>query len=155
MDDRCPRKLKQPPTHFCPLAVARLRYRDGIKDDSKRKKELTEPKDAPGCPWAVRSHQHGYCFFKLLEDPQNPEKFTDSQIAHMIGVSEEAVKKIADRVLKKAANIKAFKEIKETHGDGPLVEERLIDGYEDQLNDLSGITITSVAEGEVKLEEDT
>lgn len=154
MDERCPRKLKHPPEHFCPLAVARLRYRDGIKDDPKRKKELVEPKDAPGCPWAVRSHQHGYCFFKLNEDLKASEKFTDAQIAHMIGVPEAAVKKIADRVLRKAANIKAFKEIKETHGDGPLVEERPVDGYEDQLNDLSGITITSVAEGEVKLDED-
>lgn len=154
MDDRCPRKLKQPPAHFCPLAVARLRYRDGIKDDPKRKKELNEPKDAPGCPWAIRSHAHGYCFFKLMMDPTTPEKFTDAQIAHMEGLPEPAVKKIADKCLKKAANIKAFKEIKETHGDGPLVEERLIDGYEDSLNDLSGITITSVAEGEVKSDED-
>jgi hypothetical protein len=154
MDKRCPRNLKQPPQHFCPLAVARLRWRDAVKDDPRHKRELSEPKDAPGCPWAVRSHEHGYCFFALNQSPNAPEKFTDSQIAHLEGIPEAAVKKIADKAIKKSAQMKVFKEIRETHKDGPLVIERPIDGYEDQLNDISGISISSDGESEVKSESD-
>ncbi len=148
MDRRCPRKLNTLPQEFCPAAVARLRWREQLG----REPTEDEERSAPGCPWAVRSHEHNFCFFKAYSEDR--EKLTDSQIAHMLGVTEITVKKTADRALRKAANVKELKEMKELYGDQSIVEERLVDPHEDQLNDLSGLTISSVAEDEVKLDEE-
>lgn len=149
MDKRCPRKLKEPPNYFCPLAVQRLRWRE---KQTKEPKE-NEERSAEGCTWAIRSHEHMFCFFKLISS-QNQEKLTDSQIAHMLGVTEATVKKVADRAVKKLACMKEFREMKEMYGSDPIVEDRPVDAYEEHLNDMSGISISSVAEDEVKLEED-
>ena len=148
MDYRCIRKLKTPPQEFCPAAVARLRWREQLGKEPSEEEE----KSAPGCPWAVRSHEHSFCFFKAYD--QDHEKLTDSQIAHMLGVSEPTVKKTADRAIRKISNFPALKEMKELYGNESIIEERLVDQYEDQYNDLSGVTITSVTEEEpVKIEE--
>jgi hypothetical protein len=157
MDPRCPRKLNTPPKEFCPMAVARLKWRAEWQPKKVKGKWQTEPSEeeennAPGCPWAVNSHEASFCFFKAYS--QDREKLTDSQIAHMLGVSEPTVKKTADKAIQKAAESPALKEMKDLYGSESIVEERLVDVYEDQLNDLSGLSVGTVAEDEVKLDEE-
>ena len=149
MDKRCPRKLKTSPNEFCPAAVHRLRWREQLGREPTEEEELS----APGCPWAVRSHEHSFCFFKAYSEER--EKLTDSQIAHMLGVSEVTIKKTATKAEKKLANYKPFKELKELYGTESIITGRPTDPYEDQLMDLSGISITAVtSEEEVKIEEE-
>lgn len=149
MNNRCPRKLKTPPKEFCPSAVHRLRWREQLGREPTEEEE----RSAPGCPWAVRSHEHSFCFFKAYS--QDREKLTDSQIAHMLGVAEVTVKKTASRAERKVANYAPLREMKELYGDESIIEERLVDAHEDRLNDLSGLTITSVTEDEpVKVDEE-
>jgi hypothetical protein len=147
LDSRCIRKLKTSPKEFCPSAVHRLRWREQLGREPTEEEELS----APGCPWAVRSHEHNFCFFKAYD--QDREKLTDSQIAHMLGVSESTVKKTAIRAEKKVANYQPLKELKELYGDESIIDDRLVDPYEDHLNDLSGISISSVAD-EVPIKSD-
>lgn len=159
MDKRCPRKLNTPPQSFCPMAVARLKWRAEWQPKKIKGKLQTEPSEeeennAPGCPWAVNSHENGFCFFKAYE--YHKEKLTDSQIAHMLGVSEPTVKKTADKGIYKASQSPALKELKELYGDEAIIKERLVDCYEDQYIDMSGLSVSSVDDGTiVKPEDDT
>lgn len=147
MDRRCPRKIKTPPKEFCPAAVHRLRWREQLGREPTEEEE----RSAPGCPWAIRSHEHNFCFFKAYD--QDREKLTDSQIAHMLGVSEPTVKKTANRAEKRMANYGPLKEMKELYGSESIIQERPVDPHEDRFNDLSGLTVASVApEEEVKAE---
>jgi hypothetical protein len=138
MDSRCLRKLKTLPKEFCPAAVHRLRWREQLGREPSEEEE----RSAPGCPWAVRSHEHSFCFFKAYAESR--EKLTDAQIAHLIGVSESTVKKTALKAEKKLAAYKPFKELKQVFGSDSIIEERLIDPYEEHINDFSGLTVTSV-----------
>lgn len=138
------------------MAVARLKWRAEWQPKKVKGKWQTEPSEeeennAPGCPWAINSHEASYCFFKAYSEHR--EKLTDSQIAHMLGVSESTVKKTAERALYKAGQVPALKEIKDQYGDEAIIEERLVDCYEDQLNDLSGLSVGSSDE-EVKPEDE-
>jgi len=73
----------------------------------------------------------------------------------MLGVAEVTVKKTASRAERKVANYAPLREMKELYGDESIIEERLVDAHEDRLNDLSGLTITSVTEDEpVKVDEE-
>jgi hypothetical protein len=151
MDKRCPRKLNTPPKEFCPMAVARLKWRAQWQPKKIKGKWQTEPSEeeennAPGCPWAVNSHDASFCFFKAYSEDR--EKLTDSQIAHMLGVSEPTVKKTADRAIQKAAQDPVLKEVKEYYGSESVVQERLLDVYEDQLNDLSGLSVSTMTDDE-------
>jgi len=140
------------------MAVARLKWRAEWQPKKVKGKWQTEPSEeeennAPGCPWAVNSHENSFCFFKAYE--YHKEKLTDSQIAHMLGVSEPTVKKTADKGIYKASQTPCLKELKELYGDEAIINERLVDCYEDQLNDLSGLSVSSASEEEtVKLEDE-
>lgn len=144
MDARCLRKLKSPPKEFCPAAIARLRWRDQLEHEPSEEEE----RSAPGCGFAIRSHESSFCFWKSYE--YNREKLTDSQIAHMLGISEATIKKVGDRALKKSLQYKPFKELKEMYGDETIIEERLVDPNEDRLIDLSGLTVSRAAEDDSK-----
>lgn len=144
MDSRCVRRLKKLPQEFCPAAVARLRWREEFDVGAgNKKKEPTEQDEAnaPGCPWAVKSHKDMFCFFKAIANCD--ESYTDAQIAHLLGLKEITIKRIRKRAMAKIADHKELKEMKDLYEGGPIVEEKLYDPYEDQLNDMSGLSIGS------------
>jgi len=140
MDSRCIRRLKTPPQEFCPAAIARLRWQDQLGREPTEEDE----KNAPGCPWSIRNHEHNYCFFKAYSE--NREELINSQIAHMLGVSEATIKKTYDKAIRKASQVPAIKQIKELYAGEQIIHGRLVDPNEDRLNDLSGIAIASMSE---------
>ena len=115
MDNRCPRKLKQQPEQWCPLAVQRLkalRHAD---------KELTEDEEAnlPGCPWAVNHQMANYCFFKLIaEHMPDSRTLSTMEIAHFNTISTDTVQKTEKRAVAKMKDSRAFEDIEELYSDG-------------------------------------
>lgn len=138
MDCRCIRKLKKPPEEFCPEAVYRLRWREALGKEPTEREELA----AVGCPWAIRNQEYMFCFFKAISEER--EQLVDSQIAHMLGISEITVRKTRERALNKLSNMKEFKEIAKLYINEPIIEDRLVDPYEDQLSDTRSISIDSI-----------
>jgi hypothetical protein len=140
MDCRCPRGLRRVPKVFCPLAVARLRWMEGLG------REPTEDEEevAPGCPWSIRNHSASFCFFKFMENIEEP--LTESQISHQLCLSEHSIKKSKDIALCKLAKTEVFAEIRETHDNCPLVDDRLVDPYEADYQDMSTKYETPVSE---------
>jgi hypothetical protein len=87
-----------------------------------------------------------------MKDP--PESMTDAQVAHQLGLSESTIKKIRDKALAKLSSMKVFKEIKALHGSEALVEERLIDPYEDSYYDVSKVSVLEISEEEAPSSDD-
>lgn len=118
---KCPRKLESLPTEWCPLAVLRL------KTLRSAKKELSEAEEAklPGCAWAIDDQMSGYCWFvyEAYNMPENP--ISDIDIAAMLHVSVDTVKKTADSAMQKIRSIKEIKEIKRLHSEEPVVSDGL------------------------------
>ena len=109
MDPRCPRRLKELPCEYCPLAVLRLKV---LRNNNK---EFTEEEEAtlPGCPWAINHQMSNYCFFKYTKDYLNNPP-SDKEIAHMNNISVETVKAVEKEALDK---IKEFKIVKDMSDD--------------------------------------
>lgn len=125
MDKRCPRKLDEQPTSWCPLAVLRL------KSLRNAGKELTEEEEnkLPGCPWAVNHQMANYCFFNYMSQFLDDDKLpSDTEIAHLMNISQESVKKIQKAAIEKIRNIKEFKQIKDAYGDEAVVPDKSHDG---------------------------
>ncbi len=118
MDKRCPRKLDEQPTSWCPLAVLRLKAlrNAGVELSEKDENML------PGCPWAINHQVANYCFFnymtQFLDDNKLP---SDTEIAHLMNISQDTVKKIQKAALEKIRNVKEFKQIKDTYGDESII----------------------------------
>jgi len=138
MDRRCPRKLKNPPQEFCPSAIQHLRWRESLGREPTEHEEIS----APGCKWSIRSHGDMFCFFKSISYEKDP--LTDTQIAHLIGLSEPTVKKTRDKALSKLANMREFKEMAELYEGEAIVVERQVDPYEDSLSDMTNISSSAV-----------
>lgn len=113
------------------MAVARLRWLEELGRDPTPEEEAT----GPGCPWAVKNHAAMFCFFKLMENSEEP--FTEAQVAHMLSISETVVKKTREGAIKKMANHWTFEEMRELFAGEPIVVERELDPYESQYNDWS------------------
>jgi hypothetical protein len=111
MDNRCPRQLEEVPDTWCPLAVLRLK---SIRNAGQ---ELSEEEEAklPGCPWAVDHQLANYCFFKYIKAP------SDMEIASLLNVSTETVKKIEKIALGKMREDDAFSNMQSN--DEPVVKE--------------------------------
>lgn len=120
MDSRCPRLLEQMPESWCPLAVLRLK---AIRNAGR---ELTEEEEAllPGCPWAIDHQLAHYCFFKYLTEFTSEKQVSDIELAALLNVSVDTVKKIEKTALSKMRNHETLSELK---GDGPIVEDKEID----------------------------
>lgn len=118
MDSRCPRKLKQCPKTFCPLAVQRL------KALRFANRELTEEEEAklPGCPWAISSQVNNYCFFNFLQS-ESDSQLSDIEIAHLTSVSVETVKQTESAALEKLRKDEVFEELAELHASGDMYKE--------------------------------
>lgn len=108
MDPRCPRKLKELPCEFCPLAVLRLKALRNSED------ELTEDEEnkLPGCPWAVNHQMSNYCFFNYVTDYLSNIP-SDKEIAHMNNVSVETVKDTTKSAVNKVKDFELIKDLKD------------------------------------------
>ena len=118
MDERCPRRLEEMPEDWCPLAVMRLK---AIRNAGR---ELTEEEEAllPGCPWAVDHQLAHYCFFEYLTKFTSEKSVSDIELAALLNVSVDTVKKIEKQALTKMREHKSFSSLK---ADGePLVPDR-------------------------------
>ena len=117
MDNRCPRRLEEMPDSWCPLAVLRLK---AIRNAGR---ELTEDEEAllPGCPWAIDHQLAHYCFFQYLTTYTTEKSVSDIELAALLNVSVETVKKIEKTALQKMRDHKSFSDLK-SNGE-PVVGE--------------------------------
>ena len=120
MDRRCPRKLKEQPTSWCPLAVLRLK---ALRNAGK---ELTEEEEnkLPGCPWAINHQMANYCFFNYMSQFLDENSLpSETEVAHLLNVSQDTVKKIQKSAIDNIRNVEEFKQIKEAYGDEQIVDD--------------------------------
>lgn len=127
MDGRCPRKLGTHPDSWCPLAVLRLK---NIRNASK---ELTEEEESklPGCPWAINHQLANYCFFKYMNEFGEDAPPTDSDIAHMLNVSVDTVKKTQKNAIEKMRSSKNFADIIDSNkgSSSPIMPDNDVDSF--------------------------
>lgn len=117
MDKRCPRKLDEMPDSWCPLGVMRLK---AIRNAGR---ELTEEEEAllPGCPWAVDHQLAHYCFFEYLSNYTSDKSISDIELAALLNVSVETIKKIEKTALTRMREHSSFADLKQ--GDEPVVSD--------------------------------
>ena len=117
MDTRCPRRLEEMPDNWCPLAVLRLK---AIRNAGR---ELTEEEEAllPGCPWAIDHQLAHYCFFQYLTIYTTEKSVSDIELAALLNVSVETVKKIEKTALTRMREHKSFSDLK-SNGE-PVVSD--------------------------------
>src|SRR5574343_719207 len=117
MDSRCPRRLDDMPDSWCPLAVMRLK---AIRTAGR---ELTEEEEAllPGCPWAVDHQLAHYCFFEYLAKFTSDKQVSDIELAALLNVSVDTIKKIEKTALAKMRDHDSFSELK---GNEPIVSDK-------------------------------
>lgn len=108
MDGRCPRQLKCMPTKWCELAVLRLK---AIRNAGR---ELSEEEEdcLPGCKWAVDSQMAHYCFFQYLAEFSQEKNISDVELAALLNVSIETIKKIEKTGLSKMRDHQSFSSLK-------------------------------------------
>lgn len=118
MDPRCPRNLQDTPDSWCPLAVLRLK---AIRNAGK---ELSEQEEAklPGCPWAVDHQLANYCFFKYINEFAGGKPVSDMELAALLNISPDSIKKIEKSALNKLKYNESFASMKSENE--PLVEEK-------------------------------
>jgi hypothetical protein len=104
MDTRCPRQLDVVPESWCPLAVLRLK---AIRNAGC---ELTEEEEEklPGCTWAVDHQLANYCFFNYVMDFASEKTPSDMEVASILNISVETIKKIEKTALEKMKNSDEF-----------------------------------------------
>ena len=127
MDKRCPLKKEKYPAKWCPLAVQRL------KALRLAGRELTEEEESklPGCAYAVASQMHNYCFFSYMKDTKSDRQPLDIEIAHLLNIGPDSVKKIEKAALSKIRDTEFVQELQEAYGDEAImVDDTSIDPYE-------------------------
>lgn len=123
MDERCPRGLKHLPGSWCAMAVLRLK---AIRNAGR---ELTESEEnaLPGCPWAISHQLANYCFFQYGSEFNNSasEQVSYIEIAGLLCISEETVKKIEKTGIAKMKEFHSFKELQQNLSKGEsVIDER-------------------------------
>jgi hypothetical protein len=116
MDQRCPRSLKNLPGSWCPLGVLRLK---AIRNAGR---ELTEEEEAklPGCPWAINHQLANYCYFQYMEEYVEGS-ISDIEIAGLLCISVETIKKTEKAALTKMKEVSEFKELQQALDKGESV----------------------------------
>ena len=122
MDERCPRHLEQSPDTWCPLAVLRLK---AIRNAGR---ELTEEEEAllPGCPYAIDHQLAHYCFFEYLQKFTTEKSISDIELAALLNVSVDTVKKIEKTALSKMRDHKSFSDMK-SNGEQVVPDSESVD----------------------------
>lgn len=107
MDARCPRALKVYPKKWCALAVIRLKaLRNLDKPPTPKEEEIL-----PGCVWAVSSQMACFCFHKYMKYYSKPD-LSDTEIAHLLMIPVEDVRKIEKKAIIKIKKTNFCKELK-------------------------------------------
>jgi hypothetical protein len=108
MDSRCPRRLEEMPDSWCPLAVLRLK---AIRNAGR---ELSEEEESllPGCPWAIDHQLAHYCFFQYLTEYTSEKQVSDIELAALLNVSVETIKKIEKSAIAKMRDHESFSSLK-------------------------------------------
>ena len=119
MDPRCPRQMERMPGAWCSLAVLRLK---AIRNAGRELTELEESQ-LPGCPWAISHQLSNYCFFKYMNEYGEGNSASDIEIASMLHIEQETVKKTEKNGITKLKAQKEMKELKELLGTGESVLE--------------------------------
>jgi hypothetical protein len=117
MDKRCPMRLKEYPTSFCPMAVIRLKAIKGLE------KFPTEEEEAklPGCSYSINHQQSCYCWFKYARDYLTKE-VPYHEIAHLLNIPEDEVIALEQSALEKVKGSSEVVEIKKNHHEGGVFE---------------------------------
>jgi hypothetical protein len=123
MDRRCPKHLTDMPTNWCDLAVLRLK---AIRNAGR---ELTEEEESklPGCPWATDHQLSHYCFFKYLSEFAQDKPVSDIELAALLNVSVDTIKKIEKTAITKMRENKVFSSLKSD--TEPVVPESSPEDY--------------------------
>ena len=108
MDKRCPRQLDGMLDSWCPLSVLRLK---AIRNAGR---ELSEEEEAllPGCPWSIDHQLAHYCFFQYLAQFTSEKSISDIELAALLNVSVDVIKKIERNGLTKMRDHKSFSDLK-------------------------------------------
>jgi hypothetical protein len=108
MDKRCPRQLQETPDSWCPLAVLRLK---AIRNAGR---ELTEEEESklPGCQYAVDHQLAHYCFFGYLSKYTSEKTISDVELAALLNVSVDTIKKIEKNAIIKMREHSTFSNLK-------------------------------------------
>jgi hypothetical protein len=106
--EKCPRKLEKLPESWCPLAVMRLKYMKTIQGEISEDQETK----IPGCPFYIANQLSNYCFF-IYEAKNLDHPMSDLEIANLLGISVDAVKRAGHSGLEKIKNNSSITELKE------------------------------------------
>lgn len=122
-DSRCPKRLESSPESFCDLAVLRLK---AIRNAGK---ELTEKEEAalPGCPYAINHQYSNYCFFKYISEFSKPAALSDTEIASLLNISVEEVRRVEKSALSKMRMNSVLQEVKNAYGDDEIITAREVE----------------------------
>jgi hypothetical protein len=76
-------------------------------------RELSEQEEAllPGCPWAISCGTACYCFFKYMEDVLPEKSLSDIEIAGLLNVSIDVVKKLEKSAINKLKQDEIIQEL--------------------------------------------
>ena len=123
MDKRCPRGLSCMPNKWCELAVLRLK---AIRNAGK---ELSEQEESmlPGCSFAIDHQLAHYCFFKYLSEYTQDRQVSDIELAALLNVSVETIRKIEKQAIAKMKNNIAMSQLK-TSG-GQIIDDEETEDY--------------------------
>jgi hypothetical protein len=119
---RCPRQLKALPDTWCPLAVLRLKTIKALG------REPTEDEEArmPGCPWAIAHQLSGYCWFKYEAHFMYDSPSSDLDIAALLQISVDTVKKTSEKSIAKLQDKTSVAELKSLFNDESVIEDSSI-----------------------------
>lgn len=66
----------------------------------------------PGCPWAINSAEHNYCFWSLAKELDG-DPLTDKQICQLLNITSASLDKIWNSILNKLRSKKDTQEIRD------------------------------------------
>jgi DNA-directed RNA polymerase sigma subunit (sigma70/sigma32) len=100
------------------MAVLRLKL---IRNAGR---ELTEEEESklPGCNWAMNCQSAAYCFFKYAAEYLQDTSLSDIEIARMLNVSVDTLKKIEKSALAKVKDSDMMCEMEEYFGDSGVID---------------------------------
>lgn len=120
MDSRCPRNLNKYPDSWCQLAVLRLKM---LRNTNRESTEEDE-NNMVGCNWAISCQSANYCFFMFADQFLNDKSVSDQDIANMLNISVDTVKKIFRDSINKMRKDKSIEEISSLHDGEEIINEK-------------------------------
>jgi hypothetical protein len=97
--EACPARNTSRPAEPCPRALERIH---AIQAEGVRSK--IDPDSLPGCPWAINSATHQYCFWVLCQELDEP--LSDREICNLLGINQQTLEKTLQSALLKLQAMK-------------------------------------------------